>query len=140
MPEKEKQLTTVATAVTEIKQSQDLILKDVLQLLNLTGQLDAVNDFWKDLKSQVGGIENNLGNLVNTVETQVPEMSRYVAIGLYTIGSLFVLMTVIALLVHVRLLFRGFKLRFYLLTQIDGTLSPFKFARIYPLLFVLCFR
>ncbi len=109
--EVEKQLTTVETTINEVKQSQGQILKEVLQHLNLIGQLDAVNDFWKDLINQVGGIETGLGNLVNTIETQVPEMSRYVAIVLYAIGGLFVLMIVIALLVCVRLLFRGFMLR-----------------------------
>ncbi len=49
MPEVQKHLTTVQTAITEVKQSQDMILENVLHQLNLIGQLDAVNDFWKDL-------------------------------------------------------------------------------------------
>ncbi len=123
------------TAINDVRQSKDEILKGVLQQLNLTGQLGAVNGFWKDLNSQVGGIKNDLRNLVNSVETQVPEMSRYVAIGLYAIGGLFVLMTVIALLVCVRLLFRGFMLRLYLTSEIDGMFRPFISAVICPVLF-----
>ncbi len=129
----------VDTAITDVKQSQDQILKDVLQQLNLASQLGPVNDFWKDLSNQAGGIETDLGNLVNIVETQVPQMSRYVAISLYAIGGLFVLMTVVALLVCVRLLFRGFMLRLYLTSEIDGTLRLFKSARKYLFFYLLVF-
>ncbi len=120
------------TAITEVQKSKDQILNGVLQQLDLAGQLGAVNNFWKDLNSQVSGIETDLGRLVNTVETQVPEMSRYVAIGLYAIGGLFVLMTVIALLVCIRLLFRGFMLRLYLTSEIDGIFSFCKCDSINP--------
>ncbi len=132
VPEIKKQLTTVETAITEVQQSKDQILKGVLDQLNLAGQLGPVNDFWKDLNNQVGGIETDLGNLVNTIETQVPEMSRYVAIGLYAIGGLFVLMIVIALLVCIRLLFRGFMLRLYMTSEIDGTFTFLQCDGIYP--------
>ncbi len=120
VPQIQKQLTTVDFVINEIKQSRAHILEDVLQQLNLTGHLSAVNDFWKDLNSQVGGIENDLGNVVNSVETHVPEMSRYVAIGLYAIGGLFVLMTVVAVFACGRLLFRGYMLRLDLTSQIGG--------------------
>ncbi len=131
IPEVKQQLDIVNTAINDVRQSKDHIIKDVLQQLDLVGQFGAVNDFWKDLYPQVGGIKTDLGNLVNSVETQVPGISRYVAICLYAIGGFFVLMTVIALLVCARLLFRGFILRLYLTSEVDGMLRPFRSATVY---------
>ncbi len=128
IPEIEQQLQTVADTIADVKKSQDQILEDVLGQLNLADQLGAVNDFWTDIKGQVGGIESQLENLADTVETQVPGMARYVAIGLYVIGGLFVLMTVIALLICARLLSRGFMLRLYSTFEIAG-MSSYSLSR-----------
>ncbi len=132
VPEIKKQLTTVETAITEVQQSKDQILKGVLDQLNLAGQLGPVNDFWKNLNNEVGRIEADLGNFVNTIETQVPQMSRYVAMSLYAIGGLFVLMIVMAILVCIRLLFRGFMLRLYLSSEIDGTFRLLQWDGMHP--------
>ncbi|KAH9277741.1 hypothetical protein ECG_09657 [Echinococcus granulosus] len=108
-----KQQEKLQTAINDTQGSADQIMASLEKELNLQQILSTVDELWPRAETQSQELVQNIRNAIEPITTQVSQGAELARITLYSIGGFFIFMVLIAILISVRLLYRGVRDRLY---------------------------
>ncbi|VDL49552.1 unnamed protein product [Hymenolepis diminuta] len=103
----QNQMNDIEKAIADIHGSTENIVDSVQKQINLDSTMKPIDQFWDDANKMSKDIMKNLDDTIGTVEEELPKYLKFIRIGFYILGGVFIFMLIIAALIAVHLIFRA---------------------------------
>lgn len=103
----QNQMNDIEKAIADIHGSTENIVDSVQKQINLDSIMKPIDQFWDDANKMSKDIMKNLDDTIGTVEEELPKYLKFIQIGFYILGGVFIFMLIIAALITTHLIFRA---------------------------------